>query len=724
MKTTSYNESIWTVPVFAALLIAVFAVSGLSTVTAQSTADAHGDAIEVTMRVNTATVPDTLREQDIVQVRGAINGHDWENETYLDQTIRWSAESSIIAENVGGDYWETSLYILPGDTLMYKFWTGFELDPDEEPTANGGWEWSDDRQLAVPEDHTDPIVLDLAYYDQVELFEEKADTVGVFFRVHLGFQIDEEGFDPTDEDFRVGIRGDGLFDWGETLFFLDVEDFEEESNNVFYSGVYYADEGELADIDETNYKFVIHRPDEDEVVWEDAIGDRHLELEEVADTTVHWVYFNNQAPLPPDVERVVTDIQFAVNVNILENLGIFDRSIDGVEVRGSFNNWSGGDAMNWNPTLRRYQLTRNYPEGSPATVGQRYEFKYYINWDESREDETSDNYIPGLSLGAGWEEPGVTGGGNRTYTITDKAEQYVYPVDEGHHYYNGIAGAAVIFSELIPGNPETYPITFRIDMSRAETVPDAEERFNPEQDSVFIAFEEQIFAFTQGFGTGSGHVNDAPNLVRNENYLLEDVDGDGIYEITVDAELPTVNSFGFIIGYGQPNVGEGTILWNGGGFESGRRYYQFITPESTFYDGDFLFSNWPAEPELNLLQWYGGEEFGDDGLTVETAPDYAALATSADQEPVQTVNTYRLDQNYPNPFNPTTSIRFTIPESHDVRLDVYNILGQRVATLVNTQMTAGTHTVPFDATRLSSGTYIYRLQAGDFVQQRQMMLIK
>ncbi len=85
---------------------------------------------------------------------------------------------------------------------------------------------------------------------------------------------------------------------------------------------------------------------------------------------------------------------------------------------------------------------------------------------------------------------------------------------------------------------------------------------------------------------------------------------------------------------------------------------------------------------------------------------------------------FELKQNYPNPFNPTTKIEFALPVKAKVVLNVYNILGEKIITLVNEEKDAGIHQVLFDARGLSSGIYLYKLQANDYVQTKKMILLK
>jgi len=85
---------------------------------------------------------------------------------------------------------------------------------------------------------------------------------------------------------------------------------------------------------------------------------------------------------------------------------------------------------------------------------------------------------------------------------------------------------------------------------------------------------------------------------------------------------------------------------------------------------------------------------------------------------------WSLNQNYPNPFNPVTQLSFALPKDSRVRLDVYNILGQKVITLVDDVMPAGYHSVLWNADREASGVYFYRLKTDEFTQTRKMTLLK
>ena len=85
---------------------------------------------------------------------------------------------------------------------------------------------------------------------------------------------------------------------------------------------------------------------------------------------------------------------------------------------------------------------------------------------------------------------------------------------------------------------------------------------------------------------------------------------------------------------------------------------------------------------------------------------------------------FELNQNYPNPFNPETTIRFQIPQSGNVSLNVYDVLGRKIATLVDEYKLAGKYEVIFNGKELASGVYFYRLQSGNFIAEKKIVLIE
>jgi hypothetical protein len=85
---------------------------------------------------------------------------------------------------------------------------------------------------------------------------------------------------------------------------------------------------------------------------------------------------------------------------------------------------------------------------------------------------------------------------------------------------------------------------------------------------------------------------------------------------------------------------------------------------------------------------------------------------------------FELSQNYPNPFNPATKIRYSVPTASNVKLEVFDILGRKVATLVNGQERAGEYAIEFDGSKLGSGVYVYRLTSSGFAVSKKMVLLK
>jgi hypothetical protein len=98
----------------------------------------------------------------------------------------------------------------------------------------------------------------------------------------------------------------------------------------------------------------------------------------------------------------------------------------------------------------------------------------------------------------------------------------------------------------------------------------------------------------------------------------------------------------------------------------------------------------------------------------------AVIASNLIRQPQK----FSLSQNYPNPFNPQTTIRYELPAASDVELTVYNMLGQKVVTLVSRHQAAGSYSVTFDGTRLASDVYFYRIRADNFQAIRRMILLK
>jgi photosystem II stability/assembly factor-like uncharacterized protein len=141
-------------------------------------------------------------------------------------------------------------------------------------------------------------------------------------------------------------------------------------------------------------------------------------------------------------------------------------------------------------------------------------------------------------------------------------------------------------------------------------------------------------------------------------------------------------------------------------------------------------AHWMAQSSGTTNYLYGvcltdantGTAVGSGGIILRTTT--AGVVTGKDDRRSDIPGDFALMQNYPNPFNSNSNIRYQISEFRQVKLAVYDLLGREVAVLVNERKNAGSYEVKFDAGGLASGVYFYRLQAGDFVHTRKLLLLR
>jgi len=143
---------------------------------------------------------------------------------------------------------------------------------------------------------------------------------------------------------------------------------------------------------------------------------------------------------------------------------------------------------------------------------------------------------------------------------------------------------------------------------------------------------------------------------------------------------------------------------------SGDRYPEILGDDQMWGDGHFfVYNGSQAQPSI-----------ADYMIRALVTP-----ASGINHDPgTMTPGTFRLEQNYPNPFNPMTTIQFGLPHDSPVTLEVYNLMGQTVALLVDRNLEAGTHRVDFQADDFPSGIYFYRLEASGFVDMKKMVFLK
>ena len=360
---------------------------------------------------------------------------------------------------------------------------------------------------------------------------------------------------------------------------------------------------------------------------------------------------------------------------------------DTMQVRGGFNGWNCDDLTDCVLTRTPGTNIFSLAVAVEGYIENENEYKFYIQHSmESVSVLEEDN---GEMYGdMGWEDSPQYGGGNRIFVLGEDDGTGLLELPLAG-YYDLPAGAVVPESQEISVN-------FRVDMTGA-----SEDGFNSAEDSVYLKLEDKWLKYLQG-------IDDNHKFAATSN-------GDGSYSVGVDLVGPV--PWHMIYHWEFLDVSESVILSEGGGFGFGRFRARYMHSNAD-YDcswGDYGFPDdvWQKDPPLLVEEW------DPDGICISLSVVNNIIPTK-----------FALSDNYPNPFNPTTNISFSIPMQTDVRINIYNIMGQLVANVTNEQLNAGTYSMQWNGTdqsgnMLPSGLYFYELEAGnEFRQIKKMTLVK
>ncbi|HZW38483.1 MAG TPA: T9SS type A sorting domain-containing protein [Ignavibacteriaceae bacterium] len=379
-----------------------------------------------------------------------------------------------------------------------------------------------------------------------------------------------------------------------------------------------------------------------------------------------------------DRDSVVTlvangNINFKIDMSVMREVGIFDPTVDSVQISGSFNGWTTSDPASFlsKNALNPSKWFKNYPFVN-ANLNEVNNYKYIANI-----EDTSDIWNDG------YERPLSQGGGNRDVIFLGQTTQDVPEV-----YYDDVLPDYVILGQT------DVTIKFRVDMTNALNPTIQPVPFVPATDRLFWICEQ-------------------PAFVRANNW----VDTDQMQVLELMRE-------------GTTNIYSGTLTVNDSAWNGFEYRYGFIKgTDSTWTSepsgfGDFAYRVRYIKQTAPRTFQKPYEAPVDTWTNAETKTDQETSPYTGVRELGTVANTYQLAQNYPNPFNPSTKITFSIPEAGLVTLKVYNALGQEVATLVNEELGANSYEYNFNASKLSSGLYFYTISSGSFTATKKMMLIK
>jgi len=360
---------------------------------------------------------------------------------------------------------------------------------------------------------------------------------------------------------------------------------------------------------------------------------------------------------------------------------------DQMQVRGSFNGWNCDDPsicqMTRTPGTNLFSLVADIT-GFPDADN---EYKYYMELSDLTLQDLESEYGT-IFDGIGWEDSPRFGGGNRVFLLGPENETNIVELDLAG-YYDLPAGG------VIPDG-QTVQVTFTVDMTNAVA-----NGFEPQEDSVYISIQDRWLTYTQVLGDGY-------NVTAFDNF-------DGTYFVTQEFTGPFPWHMLYTWGFYDVSLNSQHMQEGGGtGFGRSRARYQHANSDLDCSWGDYSFpvDVWQFDPPMYV------EEY-------EPANICFVLGVDDNEVP----DRFSLGYNYPNPFNPVTKIHYVIKNKEYLKLNIYDLKGFHIKSLVNSYVDEGFHQIEWDATnkfgqRIAAGVYIYTIDVGGIRTSRKMLLLK
>jgi hypothetical protein len=498
--------------------------------------------------------------------------------------------------------------------------------------------------------------------------------VGVNFSVNMGVAMYNQTFDPATD--TLTIRGDfqsyvnGGTDWSG----FDIKMTRSSATDSIY--YYYAVIDDSGKGKTFNFKYNINGVD---AGYENLATNRSFTAPATTGLNLDLapVYFSdNENRVGPPVKNMV---KFVADLTAIygSGAGFFDASKDSIEVKGL--DWSGPYYVSGSKLLHQNSFTPTQYETDTIIVK------------GAPGDSTSWKFkaFPDLDfVNSGWEQ------------LSD-----VYPTIQTNRWYHFVSDTSnlqtvTVVPAITPSQPpitKDVTLTFRIDMSG--TISDFHNGYViPYGDIQFVGLRSGLVGLGD-WTSGNWNPSDTAGNQLHMRVLLDDgtngdaTAGDKVWSTSV------------VIASGTP----------GGDVD-----YKY----GVYYGAANDTANGGTDIMDNEMAFGTNHKFTLTSNDLTITDNWGVVTAIERQNDAAIPVAYQLSQNYPNPFNPSTIIQYNLPNPGIVSLKIFDVLGREVITLVNEEQKAGVYKVSFDASKLSSGVYFYRIQSGSFVSTKKMMLLK